>query len=42
MIFSKDLVEINAVDVDFTSTEASTADRHSMFSLEFSVNYYDH
>ena len=29
MIFSADLVEINAVDVDLTTTELSVPDRHS-------------
>lgn len=29
MIFSKDLVEINAIDVDLSLSEHSTTDRHS-------------
>jgi hypothetical protein len=30
MIFSADLVEINAVDVDLAATDGSTTDRNSM------------
>lgn len=33
LIFSKDLVEINAAQVDFSSTESTTHDRNSKFCL---------
>lgn len=35
MIFSKDLVEINAIDVDLSWAEPATADRHSKFDSHY-------
>ncbi len=38
LIFSKDLVEISAVNVDLTASEAAATDRNSKFHIEYSKN----